>query len=546
MPKAFLKASGNAKGSRFCKSLSLEGQSHAEGTRGSGRLAPKDIEFESAQQIFSLSDTGREISDTSALSVPSRGEKQMTGTWEQWEGQVVNGKVKLGQCLSSSSQGAVFLAELENGEPPRAAIKLIAVPSEEAETQLAHWHLTEGFSHPHLIRLFQTGRHRFGDIEALYAVMEYAPEDLSQILPHRSLTAIETREMLRPVLDVLGYLHGKGLVHGHIKPANIMAIDDQLKVSSDGLGPAGEPNAKGRLPSIYDAPETAHGGRSPSGDIWSLGMTLTEVLTQHLPVWELNQREDPIVPETLPAPFLDIARNCLCLDPKLRWNIADIKAHLQPASPAPGTQKNADAAHAARKSAPGKRRYTIPAAAIVLAVAGLLAAPKLFNKHTGTQATSAASEQPEVRPRPDRQAGSLGTKQPTEDSANAGDKRLSSGRADASFASAKTETGGQTDDLVQGGVAQQVLPNVPQSARDTIRGTVRVAVKVQVDPSGNVAEAILDSPGPSKYFANLAVNAARRWKFIPAKPGGRNVPNAWILRFEFTQTATKAIPKATP
>ena len=46
--------------------------------------------------------------------------------------------------------------------------------------------------------------------------------------------------MLESVLDVLAYLHGKGFVHGHIKPANIMASGDELKVSSDGLRRAGE------------------------------------------------------------------------------------------------------------------------------------------------------------------------------------------------------------------------------------------------------------------------------------------------------------------
>ena len=469
----------------------------------------------------------------------------MTGTWEQWEGQIVNGAFKLGKCLSVSSQGAVFLTEFGNGESQKAAIKLITIPSEEADTQLAHWRLAEGLSHPHLIRLFQTGRCRFGDFDALYAVMEYAPEDLSQILPSRSLTPTETREMLGPVLDVLAYLHGKGLVHAHIKPANIMAIDDQLKVSSDGLCPVGELSAKERLPSIYDAPETAREGRSPAGDIWSLGMTLAEVLTQRKPIWEKNQQEDPSVPVRLPAPFLGIASNCLRRDPRLRWTIADIKAHLQPGSPARQKQENPDAAHPARKSAFGKRRYIIPAAAIVLGVAVLLAAPRLVTKRAGIGATSMVSEQPEVQPRLDRKTESSESKRPTKNSSNASTSLPSSGRAGAS-SSARTEEKEQASDLTQGRVVQQVLPNVPQSARDTIRGTVRVGVRVQVEPSGNVAEATFDSPGPSKYFANLAMNAARHWKFTPAKADEGDVPRAWILRFEFTQTATRAIPEAAP
>jgi len=103
----------------------------------------------------------------------------------------------------------------------------------------------------------------------------------------------------------------------------------------------------------------------------------------------------------------------------------------------------------------------------------------------------------------------------------------------------KTPPGG----LVRGEVLQRDLADVPQKARDTIRGTVRVSVRVAVDPSGGVVGATFDSPGPSKYFANLALQAARRWEFAPAKVDGRYVPSEWILRFKFRRTATKVIPK---
>ncbi len=69
--------------------------------------------------------------------------------------------------------------------------------------------------------------------------MEYAEEDLSQILPERPLTPGEAREMLDPVLDALSYLHEKGFVHGHFKPSNIMVVDDQVKLSCDNLEVAG-------------------------------------------------------------------------------------------------------------------------------------------------------------------------------------------------------------------------------------------------------------------------------------------------------------------
>ena len=76
-----------------------------------------------------------------------------------------------------------------------------------------------------------------GQVRLLYVVMEYAEENLSEILPQRPLSSAEARDMLPPVLDALAYLHGKGFVQGRLKPSNIMAVADQVKLSSDGLRP---------------------------------------------------------------------------------------------------------------------------------------------------------------------------------------------------------------------------------------------------------------------------------------------------------------------
>jgi serine/threonine protein kinase len=59
--------------------------------------------------------------------------------------------------------------------------------------------------------------------------MEYAEENLSTILSSRPLIPTETHEMLDPMLDALAYLHTQGFVHGHIKPSNIMAVNERLK-----------------------------------------------------------------------------------------------------------------------------------------------------------------------------------------------------------------------------------------------------------------------------------------------------------------------------
>ena len=438
----------------------------------------------------------------------------MSEAWERWEGQAINGEFHLRQYLGGSDHSAVFLTELGGQEPQRVAIKLIPAHPENAELQLSIWQLAAKLSHPHLMRLFQMGRCQLAERDLLYVVMEYAEETLSQVLGQRPLTPAESEDMLASVLDALAYVHGKDFVHGHMKPANIMAVDDQLKISSDGLW-VGKSSCLGK-PSAYDPPETESGEISPATDAWSLGMTVVEALTQHLPVWDRAGHAEPALSKPLPAPFLEIARHCLRRDPKHRWTVADIMARLHSTSAVPGTQT---AARPQRRWV--KWRYVVPAVAFGLAVAAMLVAPRLVKRHP--QAHSTVVEQSRIQREPVRGPETSETGQP-----EAVPKTL-------------------TDGLVRGTVVKRVLPDVPQSARDTIQGTVRVGVRVAVDPSGNVVKATFDSPGPSRYFADLALQAARRWKFVPAKVEGRNISSDWILRFEFERTETKVLPeRATP
>jgi TonB family protein len=62
----------------------------------------------------------------------------------------------------------------------------------------------------------------------------------------------------------------------------------------------------------------------------------------------------------------------------------------------------------------------------------------------------------------------------------------------------------------------EVIPDVPQSALQTIRGTVRVSVRLTVDKDGTVLAAAADDPGPSRYFERLAIEASKKWTFAPA------------------------------
>jgi TonB family protein len=84
-------------------------------------------------------------------------------------------------------------------------------------------------------------------------------------------------------------------------------------------------------------------------------------------------------------------------------------------------------------------------------------------------------------------------------------------------------------------VLHQEIPDASHSARESIHGHIKVTVRVTVDRSGKVVDETLEDPGSSKYFARLATEAARKWRFAPA---ANHDSREWLLRFEFTRDGT--------
>src|SRR5271169_5448197 len=247
--------------------------------------------------------------------------------WKKWEGRVVDDKFQLRQWLGGSDHSAVFLTERTGTESPKAVIKLIPAENLNEDAQLSRWADGAKLSHPHLMRLFECGRCQIDDTRLLYVVMEPAEENLAEILPLRPLSTDEASEMVQPAAEALAFLHQSGFAHGGIKPSNIMAVNDQLKISADGLRKPGE---RAGTPSAYDAPEVATLGLSPAADIWSLGVTLVAVLTQKEPALKNSNPGVVAVPETIPRPYREIVQQCLHLDPKQRCTAGDIISRLRP------------------------------------------------------------------------------------------------------------------------------------------------------------------------------------------------------------------------
>ena len=544
--------------------------------------------------------------------------------WSEFEGQVIEKKFRLERFLGSTDHSAVFLTEVSRPQPLKAAIKFISADFPGAEKQGDVWAAAADLNHPNLLRLYAEGHFRLDGMELLYVVMEYAEENLGQFLPQRAMTSEETRQVLSAATDVLVYLHDKKLTHGHLKPSNVLATSDQLKFSSDTIQAAGQVRGTKRERDAYDAPETADSAASPAGDVWSLGVTLVEALTQQAPTLPADSQAEPAIPATLDEPFLEIARHTLRREAKWRWSSAQIAARLSPAAatpkavaasagaaakasvttaaaptPAPPAAAPPPPPPAAGKVAPvnvplskeravplaklpaqprvtsraDKRReealraanrtvtlpsYVVPVFAAMLALAAIIVLPKILRRHMETSLASIETSSQTSRPKPAEKPAQVAAPAPARPTAkdiatvaekSGGDVGASPlGVATTSApAAVKSESRGASKGTkpsraaaTRGEVLEQVLPKTPEKALATISGTVRVGVKAHVDAAGGVSDVDLETPGPSRYFAEQALGAARHWVFNTPEVDGRSVPSEWRIRFEFKPSGVNA------
>lgn len=466
----------------------------------------------------------------------------MAEDWKQWEGRTINGKFPVQRLLGGSEHHAVFLAEKSPGERPQTVIRFLDSKAPAASEQFQHWEMASKLKHPNLLQIFETGRCNVDGRDFFYAWAEYGEEDLSQIIPTRALTAPETLQILQAVIPALSYLHGQGLVHGSVKPSNIFAVGETVKISSDSARRPGKGTVPQATRNSYDAPE-AEQGIGFAADVWSLGVTLAEALTQRLPAVETASPGQPKLPDSIPQPFRRIIENCLQVDPAKRWTVAQIADQL---NRAPGVSVGANAAASATQQlspadksvAPSEKRsakwsYVIALALVVLIAALLITRHKRETPSTQTQPAQAQPETPASAPSANahEQSNSKSNKPPSASSESA-----TSGNAN----SEGMLTADSRDDVLQ-----RVAPAVSPSARRTITGKIRLRVNLNVDAGGNVTEARLQSPGPSKYFARVALEAARQWKFKPALANGQAVPSKWILRFAFSRRGSEAAAERT-
>src|SRR5437764_14369389 len=290
------------------------------------------------------------------------------------------------------------------GQPPDAELEYRERFFREAEA-------AGRLSHPGIVTIYDVGEEP--EIRAPYIVMEFVNgPSLEKLLSEQdhTLRLEQALQLTLELAEALDYAHSQGVVHRDIKPANILITEDgHAKIADFGVAwlrheitqigeVVGSP--------AYMAPEQMSGKQGDArSDLFSLGVVLYSMITGFRPFQGNSAKTvvfkvmniDPVPVtsfQTEVSPELDaIVSRAIAKDPEDRYPSGAalaraIQKFRETGSDPTDTASfmtpslHADAPHAGKKNASAAKtymRYSLPAAILLVAIAGLLFAWRMAN-----------------------------------------------------------------------------------------------------------------------------------------------------------------------
>jgi serine/threonine-protein kinase Stk1 len=265
---------------------------------------------------------------------------------------VLAGRYRIERLLGAGGMGAVYrardLLREQFGDPdPYIALKILSeefAESPDASALLySEFALTRRLRHDNVLHpyTFEVDT----DCQRAFITMELMRGlTLDKLLCERPLGLPwkELRDIVLPLLDALAYAHRRGVLHGDMKPSNVMLSEDGVRLFDFGLGQAEEGILPG-LPHLsrerfnawtpgYAAPELLEGQPlSASADVYGVACVIYELAGGKHPFRRLpstQARDEHLerelqAPQGLPKHCWPALRAALSFDPAARTITAD-------------------------------------------------------------------------------------------------------------------------------------------------------------------------------------------------------------------------------
>jgi serine/threonine-protein kinase len=200
-----------------------------------------------------------------------------------FRGQTV-GKYRILSPLGSGGFGTVYLAQ-DTWIDKKVAIKVPHRQNVDFGDLLREPRLLATLSHPNIVAILTAEKQE----NIFFIVMEYVPGDTLEMIISRD-GAIDLPQALDytcQICNALDHAHQQGVIHRDLRPGNVLVTEGGvLKVADFGTSRFIEIAAHGTTvigSPPYMAPEQFHGKAVFASDIYSLGITMYQMLTGALP-----------------------------------------------------------------------------------------------------------------------------------------------------------------------------------------------------------------------------------------------------------------------
>lgn len=213
------------------------------------------------------------------------------------------GPYRTERLLGSGGMGAVYLARRADGEFDQTVALKVMAPHLAGEEFVRSFRnerqLLAALAHPNIARLLDGGVSPGGDP---YLVMEYIEGQLwNQYCAERKLPLEARIRLFLQVCEAVEFAHQNLIVHGDLKPANILVTaDGAVKLLDFGTAklvrdPEGSVTQFALLTPRYASPEQLRGERvNTVSDVFSLGVILYELLTGAWPFGDPESTADAV------------------------------------------------------------------------------------------------------------------------------------------------------------------------------------------------------------------------------------------------------------
>jgi serine/threonine-protein kinase len=200
-----------------------------------------------------------------------------------FRGQTI-GKYKILSALGSGGFGTVYLAE-DTWIGKKVALKVPHRQSVNFGELLREPRLLASLNHPNIVTVLTAEKQD----NVFFIVMEYiAGETLENIIARDgALDLARALDFTCQICNAVDHAHNQGVIHRDLRPANVLVAENGLvKVADFGTSRFLELAAHGTTvigSPPYMAPEQFHGRAVFASDIYSLGVTMYQMITGTLP-----------------------------------------------------------------------------------------------------------------------------------------------------------------------------------------------------------------------------------------------------------------------